>query len=69
VVSFVAGAAWQSYAGALRTTIASWSSYLGWLAPRAAGGSYDRIRADLGAARQNLEKLGNDISRLEAHES
>jgi hypothetical protein len=66
VVSFVAGVVWQSYSGAVRTTIASWSPYLGWLAPPAATASYDRIRADLVAARQSLEKLGNDISRLEA---
>jgi hypothetical protein len=66
VVSFAAGVVWQSYGGAVRTTIASWSPYLGWLAPSAAGASYDRIRADLLAARQSLEKLGNDISRLEA---
>jgi hypothetical protein len=36
------------------------------LAPPAASASYDRVRADLVAARQSLEKLGNDISRLEA---
>jgi hypothetical protein len=42
-----------------------WHSY-GWLAPRAASASYDRIRADLVATRQSLDKLGNDISRLEA---
>jgi hypothetical protein len=66
VVSFAAGVVWQSYSGAVRTTIASWSPYLGWLAPSAASASYDRIRADFIATRQSLEKLGNDISRLEA---
>ena len=66
VVGFAAGVVWQSYGGAARTTIASWSPHLGWLAPPAASASYDRIRADLVAARQSLEKLGNDISRLEA---
>jgi hypothetical protein len=66
VASFAAGVAWQSYSGAMRTTVASWSPYLGWLAPPAASASYDRVRADLVAARQSLEKLGNDISRLEA---
>jgi hypothetical protein len=65
VVSFAAGVVWQSYSGAVRTTIAGWSPYLGWLAPPAASASYDRIRADFVAARQSLEKLGNDISRLE----
>jgi hypothetical protein len=64
VVSFAAGAVWQSYSGAARAAIASWSPYLGWFAPPAT--SYDRVRADLVAARQSLEKLGNDISRLEA---
>ena len=51
VAGFAAGVVWHSY---------------GWLAPRAASASYDRIRADLVAARQSLDKLGNDISRLEA---
>jgi hypothetical protein len=51
VVGFAAGVVWHSY---------------GWLAPRAASASYDRIRADLVATRQSLDKLGNDISRLEA---
>jgi hypothetical protein len=66
VVSFAAGVVWQSYSGAARAAIASWSTYLGWLAPPAASASYDRVRADLVAARQSLEKLGNDISKLEA---
>jgi hypothetical protein len=66
VISFAAGVVWQSYSGGVRTAIASWSPYLGWLAPAGASASYDRIRADLVAARQSLEKLGNDISRLEA---
>jgi hypothetical protein len=66
VVGFAAGVVWQSYGGAARKTIASWSPYLGWLAPPAASASYERIRANLVAARQSLEKLGNDISRLEA---
>jgi hypothetical protein len=62
VVGFAAGVVWHSYGSAVR----SWSPYLGWLAPPAASASYDRIRADLVAARQSLDKLGNDISRLEA---
>jgi hypothetical protein len=66
VVGFAAGVVWQSYGGAARKTIASWSPYLGWLAPPAASASYERIRANLVAARQSLDKLGNDISRLEA---
>ena len=70
VVGFAAGVVWQSYGSAARTTIAGWSPYLGWLAPSGASASYNRIRADLAAARQNLrqslDKLDNDISRLEA---
>lgn len=66
VVGFAAGIAWQSYSSAARTTIASWSPLLGWLAPPAASASYERVRADFVAARQSLDKLGSDISRLEA---
>jgi hypothetical protein len=66
VVGFAAGVVWQSYGSAARKAVASWTPYLGWLAPPAASASYDRIRADLVAARQSLDKLGNDVSRLEA---
>jgi hypothetical protein len=66
VVGFAAGVVWQSYGGPVRKTIASWSPYLGWLAPPSASASYERIRADLVAARQSLDRLGTDISRLEA---
>jgi hypothetical protein len=52
VIGFVAGVVWQSY--------------FGWFAPRGASASYDRVRVDFVAARQSLDKLGNDISRLEA---
>ncbi|MBO0754082.1 MAG: hypothetical protein J2P53_18320 [Bradyrhizobiaceae bacterium] len=64
VVGFVAGMVWQS--SNVRGTIAGWSPYLEWLGPPAANASYDRIRADLVAARQNLDRLGSDLSRLEA---
>jgi hypothetical protein len=66
VVGFAVGVVWQSYGRAVRTTIANWSPYLGWLGPPAASASYERIRADYVAARQSLDKLGNDIGRLEA---
>jgi len=66
VFGFAAGVAWQSYGGAARKTIASWSPRLGWLAPPTASASYERIRANLVVARQSLDKLGTDISRLEA---
>src|SRR5262249_18018436 len=66
VVGFAAGVVWHSYGSAVRTTIASWSPHLGWLAPPAASASYDRMRADLIAARRSLDKLGDDMNRLEA---
>ncbi len=53
VIGFAAGAAWQSYGGAARKE----------------GTSSDRIKAmslALSAARQNLDKLANDLRRLEA---
>jgi hypothetical protein len=65
VVGFAAGIAWQSYGGAARKAIAGWSPHLSWLAPST---SSDRIRAmslALAAARQNLDKLANEMSRLE----
>jgi hypothetical protein len=65
VVGFAAGLVWDSYAGPVRTTIGGWSPYLAWVAPPAASASYDRVRADLVAARQSLDRLGNDINRLE----
>src|SRR5258708_39104586 len=39
IVGFAAGVAWQSYGGAARKAIASWSPHLGWLAPAAAPAS------------------------------
>jgi hypothetical protein len=65
VVGFAAGMAWQSYGGAARKAIAGWSPHLSWLAPST---SSDRIRAmslALAAARQNLDKVANEMSRLE----
>lgn len=50
VIGFAAGIAWQSYGGAART-------------------SSERLKAmsvALSAARQNLDKLANEMSRLEA---
>jgi hypothetical protein len=69
VVGFAAGAAWQSYGGAARKAIASWSPHLGWLAPAPGGTSPERLKATtlaLAAARQSLDKLANEISKLEA---
>ncbi len=71
IVGFAAGVAWQSYGGAARKAIASWSPHLGWLAPAAVPGgtSPERLKATtlaLAAARQSLDKLANEISKLEA---
>ncbi len=58
IVGFAAGVAWQSYGGAARKAIASWSPHLGWLAPAAVPGgtSPERLKATtlaLAAARQS----------------
>ena len=71
IVGFAAGVAWQSYGGAARKAIASWSPHLGWLAPAAVPGgtSPERLKATtlaLAAARQSLDKLANEISKLDA---
>ena len=70
IVGFAAGVAWQSYGGAARKAIASWSPHLGWLAPAAVPGgtSPERLKATtlaLAAARQSIDKLANEISKLE----
>jgi hypothetical protein len=70
VIGLAAGIAWQSYGGATRKTIASWSPHLGWLAPAAVpvGTSPERLKATtlaLAAARQSLDKLANEIGKLE----
>ena len=70
IVGFAAGVAWQSYGGAARKAIASWSPHLGWLAPAAVPGgtSPERLKATtlaLAAARQSLDKLSTEINRLE----
>src|SRR5713101_7273271 len=71
IVGFAAGVAWLSYGGAARKAIASWSPHFGWLAPAATAGgaSPERLKATtlaLAAARQSLDKLANEISKLEA---
>jgi hypothetical protein len=69
VVGFAAGIAWQSYGGAARKAIASWSPHFGWLAPAPGGTSPERLKATtlaLAVARQSLDKLANEISKLEA---
>src|SRR5713101_2605647 len=73
LVGFAAGIAWQSYGGAARKAIASWSPHLTWLAPAAmpAGTSPERHKAmslALATARQSLDKLATEISKLPAQD-
>jgi hypothetical protein len=68
-IGFAAGLTWQSYGGAARKAIASWSPHLAWLAPTAvpAGPSPERLKATsqaLAAARQSIDKLATEISKL-----
>jgi hypothetical protein len=70
LLGFAAGMAWQSYGGAARKAMASWSPHLAWLAPAPApsGGSAERFKAvslALTSARQSLDKLSTEINRLE----
>jgi hypothetical protein len=70
LLGFAAGIAWQSYGGAARKAMASWSPHLAWLAPAPAssGGSAERFKAvslALTSARQSLDKLSTEINRLE----
>jgi hypothetical protein len=72
VVGFAAGLAWQSYGGGVRKAVASWSPRLEWLAPAApAATSSERIKATtlaLATARQSLDKLATEISKLQAQD-
>jgi hypothetical protein len=70
-IGVTATLAWQSYGGAARKAVAGWSPHLGWLAPAAApaGASRERLKATslaLAAARQSLDKLATEISKLQA---
>jgi hypothetical protein len=70
-IGVAATLAWQSYGGAAREMIASWSPYFGWLAPPAApaGASPDQlatISRGLVLVRQNIDKLAADIAKLQA---
>jgi hypothetical protein len=65
VAGFIAASVWDSYGSAARSTIAGWSPHLSWLAPPT---SQERIRAmelALASARQSLNKLANEMNRLE----
>ena len=70
-VGFAAGIAWQSYVGAARKAIASWSPHLAWVAPTAARGgpSPEQLKATsvaLAAARQSIDKLSSELRKLTA---
>jgi hypothetical protein len=70
-IGVTATLAWQSYGGAARKAIAGWSPHLGWLAPAAAPAdtSRERLKATslaLVAARQSLDKLASELSKLQA---
>ena len=71
VVGFAAGIAWQAYGSGARQAIAGWSPHLAWLAPAGAPGgiSPDRLKAmshDLASARQTLDKLAAELSKVQA---
>jgi len=72
VVGFAAGFAWQSYGSGARKAIAGWSPRLEWLAPAVpAGTSSERLKATtlaLATARQSLDKLATEISKLQAQD-
>src|SRR5215469_9579842 len=71
VIGFAAGFAWTTYGGAARKAIAGWSPRLAWVAPKAtpAGPAADQLKATslaLAAARQSIDKLSAEITRLQA---
>jgi hypothetical protein len=73
LIGFAVGIAWQSYGGAMRKAIASWSPHLAWMAPAAGAGgtSPERLKAmslALATARQGLDKLATEISKLPAQD-
>ena len=70
-IGVAATLAWQSYGSAARKAVAGWSPHLGWLAPAAAPAdtSRERLKATslaLVAARQSLDKLASELSKLQA---
>src|SRR3984893_11268861 len=70
-IGVAATLAWQSYGGAAREMIASWSPRLGWLAPPAAlaDASPDQLASisrGLAVVRQSVDKLAADVTKLQA---
>jgi hypothetical protein len=66
VAGFVAALVWDSYGSDARRAIAGWSPHLGWLAPTASSERMRSMEVALATARQSLNKLANEMSRLEA---
>jgi hypothetical protein len=66
VAGFAAGMIWASYNGAARKAIAGWSPYLSWIAPTTSSERFRTMEVALATARQSLNKLANEMSRLEA---
>ncbi len=74
LIGFAAGLTWQWYSGPARRAIAGWSPRLAWMAPAAvpAGPSAERLRATsqaLAAARQSIDRLNAEISKLQSQQS
>jgi hypothetical protein len=66
IAGFAAGIIWASYNGAARKTIAGWSPYLSWMAPTTSSERLRTMEIALATARQSLNKLATEMSRLEA---
>jgi hypothetical protein len=63
---FIVGMLWDSYNGAARKAIAGWSPHLSWMAPTASSERLRTMELALSTARQSLNKLATEMSRLEA---
>jgi hypothetical protein len=66
VAGFIVGMVWDSYNGAARKAIAGWSPHLSWMAPTASSERLRTMELALSTARQSLNKLASEMSRLEA---
>jgi hypothetical protein len=65
IAGFAAGIIWDSYNGAARKAIAGWSTYLSWMAPTTSSERLKTMEVALATARQSLNKLASEMSRLE----
>jgi hypothetical protein len=66
LAGFTAGIVWDSYNGPARKAIAGWSPLLSWLAPTPSSERIRTMEGALATARQSLNKLANEMNRLEA---